>query len=135
MLSFFETRFKASRQAGVISCTFRQTNVVWVLYAYASSQLVDLRFRRDRPGGIPRAKFHDPPALEAGPGTCVSFKTESGRSFMIVSIPLGDVPRIILSAPAVLLDILPRFLPYSLVLGVFAAFTVWNGGIVLGMFI
>ena len=53
---------------------------------------------------------------------------------MIVSVPLGDVPRIILGAPAVLLDILPRFLPYSLVLGLFAAFAVWNGGIVLGMF-
>jgi len=51
-------------QLGLISCTFRQTNIVWVLYAYGSSQLMWLRFRR---GG---EKLHDPPALEARPGKC-----------------------------------------------------------------
>ncbi|KAG5651558.1 hypothetical protein H0H81_008236 [Sphagnurus paluster] len=53
---------------GLISCTFRQTNVVWVLYAYASSQLMYLRFRRAAPGAAPPKKLHDPPALVAGPG-------------------------------------------------------------------
>jgi len=52
-------------QLGSISCTFRQTNIVWVLYAYGSSQLMWLRFRR---GG---EKLHDPPALEARPGECL----------------------------------------------------------------
>jgi alpha-1,2-glucosyltransferase len=37
-----------------------------------------------------------------------------------------------LSAPAVLADILPSFVPYTLVLAAFGGFVVWNGGIVLG---
>lgn len=36
------------------------------------------------------------------------------------------------SVPKVLLDILPNFVPYALVLLSFGAFVVWNGGIVLG---
>ena len=44
----------------------------------------------------------------------------------------GDLVRSVLSAPRVLLDILPSFIPYSLVLAAFAGFIVWNGGIVLG---
>ncbi|KAG8220068.1 hypothetical protein J3R82DRAFT_1086 [Butyriboletus roseoflavus] len=47
---------------GVISCLFRQTNIIWVMYAFAASQLMRLRFRR---GNI---LLHDPPALSAGPG-------------------------------------------------------------------
>jgi len=53
-------------QLGIISCTFRQTNIIWLLYAYASSQLTYLRFRRAPPGGSIPAKLHDPPALAAG---------------------------------------------------------------------
>jgi alpha-1,2-glucosyltransferase len=53
-------------QLGIISCTFRQTNIIWLLYAYASSQLMHLRFRRAPPGGPTPAKLHDPPALAAG---------------------------------------------------------------------
>jgi alpha-1,2-glucosyltransferase len=70
---------RRKRQTGGISCTFRQTNVVWVLYAYASSQLVYLRFRRARPEDIPLARLHDPPALEAARGTRVSYNGGSGR--------------------------------------------------------
>ncbi|KAJ7770900.1 glucosyltransferase [Mycena maculata] len=96
---------------GSISCTFRQTNVIWVLYAYASSQLMYLRFRRAPPGAKPFSQLHDPPALAAS---------------------LGDFIGAVSSAPKVFLDILPAFVPYALVLGLFAAFVVWNGGIVLG---
>ena len=56
-------------QLGLISCTFRQTNIVWVLYAYAASQLMYLRFRRGVPGASLK-KLHDPPALSATPGMC-----------------------------------------------------------------
>ena len=49
-------------QLGLISCTFRQTNIVWLLYGYISSQLTFLRFRRDG------ARLPDPPALTASPG-------------------------------------------------------------------
>ena len=38
-----------------------------------------------------------------------------------------------MSLPNVLADILPSFVPYTLVLAAFGAFVVWNGGIVLGM--
>ena len=55
------------RQLGLISCTFRQTNIVWLFYGYISSQLTFLRFRRD---GV---KLPDPPALTASPGVPGSF--------------------------------------------------------------
>jgi len=95
---------------GLLSCTFRQTNIIWVLYAYASSQLMHLRFRRAAPGQN-LTKLHDPPSLVAGP---------------------IDLLRSLISFPKVLPDILPAFVPYTLVLASFAAFVVWNGGIVLG---
>jgi len=94
-----------------MSCTFRQTNIVWVLYAYASSQLTYLRFRRASPGQQRQQILHDPPCLSAS---------------------LSDLPRSLLSVLKVLPDILPAFVPYTLVLATFMAFVVWNGGIVLG---
>jgi alpha-1,2-glucosyltransferase len=45
---------------------------------------------------------------------------------------LGDLVQSVLSAPKILGDILPAFAPYALVLALFGAFVVWNGGIVLG---
>lgn len=96
---------------GLISCTFRQTNIVWVLYAYAATQLMYLRFRRAVPGASPPRKLHDPPALSATP---------------------GDLVRSILSVPPVLVDILPSFIPYTLVVAAFAVFVLYNGGVVLG---
>ncbi|KAJ7071437.1 glucosyltransferase [Mycena amicta] len=101
----------AAALLGLVSCTFRQTNVIWVLYAYAMSQLMHLRFRRSPPGAKQLGQLHDPLALEARP---------------------SDIVQSILSLPNVLRDILPAFVPYALVLAVFAAFVVWNGGIVLG---
>ncbi|KXN83632.1 Dol-P-Glc:Glc(2)Man(9)GlcNAc(2)-PP-Dol alpha-1,2-glucosyltransferase [Leucoagaricus sp. SymC.cos] len=95
---------------GLISCTFRQNNIVWVMYAYALSQLTYLRFRRVKPNLSP-AKLHDPPALHAS---------------------VADLSRVARSLPGVLPDILPSFLPYLLVLLAFGAFIIWNGGIVLG---
>ncbi|EMD41574.1 glycosyltransferase family 59 protein [Gelatoporia subvermispora B] len=96
---------------GVISCTFRQNNIIWVLYAYASSQLMALRFRRNPPGSKSAAQLHDPPALTAS---------------------AGDLLQSALSLPRVLPDLLPPFAPYALVLAAFGAFVKWNGGIVLG---
>ncbi|KIP06942.1 glycosyltransferase family 59 protein [Phlebiopsis gigantea 11061_1 CR5-6] len=96
---------------GTISCTFRQTNVIWVLYAYASSQVTALRFRRSSTGGKPATKLHDPPALAAGP---------------------ADVFRMIASAPWVIPEVLLKFIPYGVVVAGFTAFVIWNGGIVLG---
>jgi hypothetical protein len=47
----------------------------------------------------------------------------------------GDLVRSVLSVPQVLVDILPSFIPYTLVVAAFAAFVLYNGGIVLGMLI
>ncbi|KAI0308030.1 alpha-2-glucosyltransferase Alg10 [Multifurca ochricompacta] len=96
---------------GIISCAFRQTNIIWVLYACASSQLVHLRFRRAPSSGTRPPKFYDPPALVAGP---------------------LDLVRSVLSVSGILADILPALVPYVLVLVLFGVFVVWNGGIVLG---
>jgi len=105
-----EDRHWLAALLGLISCTFRQNNIVWVIYAYASSQLTYLRFRR-APPGTPPAKLHDPPALHAS---------------------VADLLRGIWSLPRVLPDILSSFIPYSLVLLAFGGFIIWNGGIVLG---
>lgn len=43
-----------------------------------------------------------------------------------------DLVKTVASAPHVIADILPAFIPYSVVVAGFAAFVVWNGGIVLG---
>ncbi|KAF9269957.1 glucosyltransferase [Marasmius fiardii PR-910] len=96
---------------GLLSCTFRQTNIIWVLYAFTASQLTYLRFRRAARDSPPPAKLHDPPALSAQP---------------------YDLFSAIISAPGVIPDLLPSFVPYALVLASFVAFVVWNGGIVLG---
>ncbi|KAI9511775.1 glucosyltransferase [Russula earlei] len=104
-------RHGAASMLGIISCTFRQTNIIWVLYAYASSQLMHLRFLRASPGGSKPAKLHDPPAQAAG---------------------LSDLIQSIHSAPMVLPDLLPAFVPYALTLALFCGFVIWNGGIVLG---
>ncbi|KAJ3787664.1 glucosyltransferase [Lentinula aff. detonsa] len=96
---------------GLLSCTFRQTNVIWTIYAYATSQLMYLRYRRPGPGLQQLSKLHDPFADQAKP---------------------VDLYKSLLSLPNVLPDILPAFVPYASVLGVFASFVIWNGGIVLG---
>lgn len=52
---------------------------------------------------------------------------------MIIYFPAGDLVQTLLTVPKVIPDVLPCFLPYALVLGLFGAFVIWNGGIVLGM--
>jgi alpha-1,2-glucosyltransferase len=121
-------------QLGIISCTFRQTNIIWLLYAYASSQLMHLRFRRAPPGGSNPARLHDPPALAAGfRSSPIFFVSRNGG--LTLAIPFSvDLVRSVLSAPAILPDILPPFIPYALTLTLFGGFVIWNGGIVLGTY-
>lgn len=52
-----------------MSCTFRQTNIIWTLYAYVTSQLIYLRYRRPGPDSQVQNKLHDPPADQARIGT------------------------------------------------------------------
>ena len=52
---------------------------------------------------------------------------------LTLDIPFSvDLVRSMLSAPAILPDILPPFIPYALTLALFGGFVIWNGGIVLG---
>ncbi|KZT65579.1 glycosyltransferase family 59 protein [Daedalea quercina L-15889] len=111
MVAASQERHWLAAVLGAVSCTFRQNNVVWVLYAYASSQLMHLRFRRAPQGARPLAKLHDPPALNASP---------------------ADLIHSLTSFPRVIPDLLGAFVPYALVLAGFGAFVVWNDGIVLG---
>ncbi|KAJ3574615.1 hypothetical protein NP233_g1656 [Leucocoprinus birnbaumii] len=104
-----EDRHWLAALLGLISCTFRQNNIVWVIYAYALSQLTYLRFRRVTPSSP--AKLHDPPALHAS---------------------IVDLFRAATTLPGVVPDIITPFIPYLLVLIVFGFFIIWNGGIVLG---
>ncbi|KAF8922192.1 glucosyltransferase [Mucidula mucida] len=92
---------------GFISCTFRQTNIIWVMYSFAYSVLAEMRFRRPEGG----AKLHDPSALEAH---------------------FGDLLLTLRSVPQVFAGVLRSFVPYTLLLTVCASFVMWNGGIVLG---
>ncbi|KAF5392521.1 hypothetical protein D9757_002197 [Collybiopsis confluens] len=93
---------------GLVSCTFRQTNIIWTLYAYVTSQLMYLKYRRPKADS---QQLHDPPAEQA---------------------TIVDFYKCVRSLPGVLLEILPAFIPYALVLAVFGSSVVWNGGIVLG---
>lgn len=99
------------------------------MYAYASSQLTYLRFRRPPPGTSP-AKLHDTPALHASMGERILLFF-SRCHWTYSEIP-ADLFRAIWSFPRVLPDILSSFIPYSLVLLTFGGFIIWNGGIVLG---
>ncbi|KZS96161.1 glucosyltransferase [Sistotremastrum niveocremeum HHB9708] len=92
---------------GFISCWFRQTNIIWVLYAYAYSQLALLRFQ---PTSEPK-RLHDPMSLSASP---------------------GDLWKALVSIPRVIPVILPNFGPYALLIAAFVGFLFVNGGIVLG---
>ena len=47
----------------------------------------------------------------------------------------GDLVRSVASAPQVLVDILPSFIPYTFVVAAFAGFVLYNDGIVLGMLV
>ncbi|KAF8592061.1 glycosyltransferase family 59 protein [Ramaria rubella] len=92
---------------GLLSCGFRQTNIIWVVYAFAISQLTVQRWKRNGEG----PKLYDPPALQASP---------------------HDLPKILMSLPHILPSLLVSSMPYLFCIAAFTAFVVWNGGIVLG---
>lgn len=111
-----------------MSCSFRQTNIVWVLYAYTSSHLTYLRFGRASSGQTHPQMLHDRPCLAAS----LSMACGNPRGCWCCFHFLRDLPQSLLSVLKVLPDILPVFLPSMLVFAAFSALVVWNGGIVLG---
>ncbi|KLO20504.1 glucosyltransferase [Schizopora paradoxa] len=111
VVAALQERHALSALLGLVSCTFRQTNIIWLLYAFAYSRVTYLRFRRSPPNSKELPKLHDPPALLAS---------------------VSDIPRIISSVFGVIPDILAQAAPYTLVFFLFGGFVFWNGGIVLG---
>ncbi|CAE6534662.1 unnamed protein product [Rhizoctonia solani] len=99
---------------GAASCTFRQTNIVWVAYAAAFGILQDMRRKRIRSQVSDESSepvLYDPMALDAS---------------------LSDIPKILFSVPAILPWLMKTVWPYVVPVVGFASFIFWNGGIVLG---
>ncbi|KAJ1311511.1 hypothetical protein OPQ81_009997 [Rhizoctonia solani] len=99
---------------GAASCTFRQTNIVWVAYAAAFGILQDMRRKRIRSqvsSNSSEPVLYDPMALDAS---------------------LSDIPKILSSVPAALPSLIRTAWPYVIPVVGFASFVFWNGGIVLG---
>lgn len=107
---------------GLLSCTFRQTNVIWVAFIAGSALLARFKSIPTTPGeGIksptlpPQPKLFNPPLMDSS---------------------LLDVPK---SLQSLLINVRLDFsavclvmLPYLSVMSCFMAFLIWNGGIVLG---
>lgn len=96
-----------SSQVGATSLLFRQTNVVWVLFIVCTSLISQLR----------AIGLADPSAANSSPASLIR--------------TLRQLVNLLLK-PAVLRLSLSLVLPYAPVFLGFAAFLVWNGGIVLG---
>ncbi|KAG8763472.1 glucosyltransferase [Ceratobasidium sp. 423] len=99
---------------GTVSCTFRQTNIVWVAYAAAFGILQEMRRKRVRSqvsNDSSEPVLYDPMALDAS---------------------LSDIPKILFSIPPIIPSLTKTAWPYAVTAVGFASFVVWNGGIVLG---
>ncbi|EXJ90541.1 hypothetical protein A1O1_03644 [Capronia coronata CBS 617.96] len=96
--------------AGLVSLATRQTNIFWVAVYLGGLQVLE-SVRRE----IGVEKLHDPPVSEA-----------YFEDVPTTSISLGQSAFILV--PRLLLDLWPQL---SL-LGAFAGFVAWNGGVVLG---
>jgi len=105
-LSFYAQQGKHVTAAllGLLACTVRQTNILWVLYAFAYSQLS--RFQH-----ASRETLHDPPFPRA---------------------KMSDLPLATLSLLKNLPTILYTGTPYLALTFLFTLFVILNGGIVLG---
>lgn len=95
---------------GLWSLFFRQTNIIWILYIFAYHNVFTLRWTRRTKGSKPSI-LHDPPALNA--------------TFLDIVYSFTSLVRAIPS-------LLWEFIPYGILSAAFAAFMIWNGGIVLG---
>lgn len=101
-----ENRHGMASLFGLLSCTFRQTNIIWVLFAFVYSQLRRMQHLR-----ASEKILHEPPALDSKSADWIS---------MVQSLPKA------------VLFALPDSLPYLFDVFLFAAFVHWNKGIVLG---
>ncbi|KAL5495666.1 ALG10 [Sanghuangporus weigelae] len=107
--SAFQGSHTLSALLGLMSCAFRQTNIIWVMYAYAYSQLRALRYQTK--SSESEVKLYDPPALSTAP---------------------SDLLKVLFSVPRVLPLVVYSAVPYAIDVFLFAIFVYWNGGIVLG---
>ncbi|KAI5119916.1 hypothetical protein M0805_000881 [Coniferiporia weirii] len=110
VVAALQGRHTLAASLGLVSCMFRQTNIIWVLYAFVYSQLKALHFRRV-PADSKSSSLYDPPALLA---------------------KCSDWLKVLTSLPNVILEIIPHAAPYAIDAILFSGFVYWNGGIVLG---
>ncbi|KAF2471520.1 alpha-1,2 glucosyltransferas-like protein alg10 [Lindgomyces ingoldianus] len=116
-------------QVGIVALSFRQTNVFWVAVFPAGLAVIDTLkkngaasafskttcFREALKESWVRGRIHDCPVQEAGLQDVVLFS---------ISTPIAVLGR--------LFTVLRELLPYLVLLGLFAGFVAWNGGVVLG---
>ncbi|KAI9190576.1 alpha-2-glucosyltransferase Alg10 [Polychytrium aggregatum] len=103
----------ASAAASLIACTFRQTNIVWMMFILAQ---VVRSLLAEKADATTRAQVLDVRIHELKTvGSAVLFLR---RLFALATANLGYI--------------LLRTWPYLVVLKLFVAFLVWNGGIALG---
>ena len=112
-----------------MSCAFRQTNIIWVAYAYVYSQLRILNFSRYSSGNKGGGVFCDPPATEAKFGKICIYRT---LTVSCIYVPPEDWLCILKTIPNIPFDVVTSALPYAVDATLFIAFVIWNGGIVLG---
>ncbi|GAM87218.1 hypothetical protein ANO11243_052400 [Dothideomycetidae sp. 11243] len=112
---------------GLFSLTFRQTNIFWVFIFPAAILLISrIDVGLDDPEGKEEI-LADPPVREA-------YADGTDYLFFIMSIVqrLCRVAQLSLSGRYAYSKLIRLLTPYAVILASFAAFVVWNGGVVLG---
>ncbi|KAI9854138.1 MAG: glucosyltransferase [Vezdaea acicularis] len=131
----FFTSPKVSRAlmvgCGLVSLAFRQTNVFWVGVFLAGLEVVRTLKDRDAESGV---------RVDANLGW-EDVLVMSYNQRKLYDVPVGDAAledylrtalSLVVGAVTSLSDVIPRLYPYLVILASFAAFVVWNGGVVLG---
>ncbi|ORY08933.1 DIE2/ALG10 family-domain-containing protein [Clohesyomyces aquaticus] len=115
-------------QIGIVALSFRQTNIFWVAVFPAGLSVIDAIKRGESityPKDISLRELIDKSWSEGFVYDCdVGDAGFKDVVLLSVSIPLAAVGK--------LLFVLRLVLPHIILLGLFAGFVVWNGGVVLG---
>ncbi|KAL9110616.1 MAG: hypothetical protein Q9227_004793 [Pyrenula ochraceoflavens] len=110
--------------SGLLSLTIRQTNIFWVAIYLGGLQVVRHQSARG-PGG--QGLLH---------AFSVAWTQGRFRDAAVTEATIEDYLDIVVSLPVAVageaLDLLPTMWPYLTLLASFAAFVLWNGGVVLG---
>jgi alpha-1,2-glucosyltransferase len=115
---------------GFMALLFRQTNIFWVAVFPAGLAVVDLASRAGREGHRKNEG-----------GSFLHVLQDAWEHNFLFDLPvenacIEDYAKTVLSIAVItvlsLKKVIPALIPYIFLLGSFAAFVVWNGGVVLG---